>query len=109
MVFFMLLCVSRLVPQRHRTEHPLGKRIVRGRIRLMTIVLVHGNPETDALWDPFAEVLGRDDVVRLSPPGSAPRCPTDFRQPSSHTVTGSRTSSKASTDRSTSWATTSGE
>jgi pimeloyl-ACP methyl ester carboxylesterase len=35
----------------------------------MTVVLVHGNPETDAIWDPLVEVLGRDDVVRLSPPG----------------------------------------
>ncbi|HYO00414.1 MAG TPA: alpha/beta hydrolase [Mycobacterium sp.] len=35
----------------------------------MTVVLVHGNPETDAVWDPLVEVLGRDDVVRLSPPG----------------------------------------
>ena len=35
----------------------------------MTVVLVHGNPETDAVWDPVVEVLGRDDVVRLSPPG----------------------------------------
>ncbi|MBY0286867.1 MAG: alpha/beta hydrolase [Mycobacteriaceae bacterium] len=35
----------------------------------MTVVLVHGNPETDALWGPLVEVLGRDDVVRLSPPG----------------------------------------
>jgi pimeloyl-ACP methyl ester carboxylesterase len=35
----------------------------------MTVVLVHGNPETDAVWDPLVELLGRDDVVRLSPPG----------------------------------------
>ncbi len=35
----------------------------------MTVVLVHGNPETDAVWDPLVEVLGRDDVVRVSPPG----------------------------------------
>jgi pimeloyl-ACP methyl ester carboxylesterase len=35
----------------------------------MTVVLVHGNPETDAVWDPLVERLGRDDVVRLSPPG----------------------------------------
>ena len=35
----------------------------------MTIVLVHGNPETDALWGPLVDALGRTDVVRLSPPG----------------------------------------
>ena len=32
-------------------------------------VLVHGNPETDAVWDPLLAELGRDDVVCLSPPG----------------------------------------
>lgn len=35
----------------------------------MTVVLVHGNPETDAVWDPLVEALDRDDVIRLSPPG----------------------------------------
>ena len=35
----------------------------------MTVVLVHGNPETDAVWGPLADALRRDDVVRLSPPG----------------------------------------
>ncbi|MCV7280970.1 alpha/beta hydrolase [Mycolicibacterium flavescens] len=35
----------------------------------MTIVLVHGVPETDAIWDALVDALGRDDVVRLSPPG----------------------------------------
>lgn len=35
----------------------------------MAIVLVHGNPETDALWDPLVTALGREDVIRLSPPG----------------------------------------
>jgi pimeloyl-ACP methyl ester carboxylesterase len=35
----------------------------------MTVVLVHGNPEADAIWDPLVEVLGREDVIRLSPPG----------------------------------------
>ena len=35
----------------------------------VTVVLVHGNPETEAVWGPLVEELGRDDVVRLSPPG----------------------------------------
>jgi pimeloyl-ACP methyl ester carboxylesterase len=35
----------------------------------MTVVLVHGNPETDAIWDPLVDALERKDVVRLSPPG----------------------------------------
>ena len=34
----------------------------------MTVVLVHGNPETDAVWDPLVDALGRHDVIRLSPP-----------------------------------------
>ncbi|WP_197377031.1 alpha/beta fold hydrolase [Mycolicibacterium baixiangningiae] len=44
----------------------------------MTVVLVHGNPETDALWDPLVDVLGRDDVVRLSPPGFGAPLPDGF-------------------------------
>ncbi|GAA1174778.1 alpha/beta fold hydrolase [Pseudonocardia alaniniphila] len=38
----------------------------------MTVVLVHGNPETEAIWDLLSERLaarGRTDQVRLSPPG----------------------------------------
>ena len=31
-------------------------------------VLVHGNPETPALWDPLVDSLERD-VIRLAPPG----------------------------------------
>jgi pimeloyl-ACP methyl ester carboxylesterase len=44
----------------------------------MTVVLVHGNPETDAIWDSLVEVLGRDDVVRLSPPGFGAPLPADW-------------------------------
>ena len=38
----------------------------------MTKALVHGNPETEAIWWPLAEALrarGVDDLVLLSPPG----------------------------------------
>jgi pimeloyl-ACP methyl ester carboxylesterase len=35
----------------------------------VTVVLVHGSPETSAVWDSLVAALGRDDVVRLSPPG----------------------------------------
>jgi pimeloyl-ACP methyl ester carboxylesterase len=38
----------------------------------MTVVLVHGNPETAAVWDPLVEALvaaGHNEPVRLSPPG----------------------------------------
>ena len=38
----------------------------------MTVVLVHGNPETPAVWDLLVEqlaALGEPEPVRLSPPG----------------------------------------
>jgi pimeloyl-ACP methyl ester carboxylesterase len=38
----------------------------------MTVVLVHGNPETPAVWDLLVErltALGIDEPVRLAPPG----------------------------------------
>ena len=44
----------------------------------MTIVLVHGNPETDAIWGPLRAELGRSDVVALSPPGFGARVPAGF-------------------------------
>jgi pimeloyl-ACP methyl ester carboxylesterase len=44
----------------------------------MAIVLVHGNPETDAIWGPLRAELGRDDVVTLSPPGFGAPVPAGF-------------------------------
>jgi pimeloyl-ACP methyl ester carboxylesterase len=44
----------------------------------VTLALVHGNPETEALWGPLVDALGRDDVVRLSPPGFGSPLPDDF-------------------------------
>ncbi|KUI37827.1 alpha/beta hydrolase [Mycobacterium sp. IS-1590] len=44
----------------------------------MTVVLVHGIPETDAIWGPLVDALGRDDVVRLSPPGFGAPVPDGF-------------------------------
>jgi pimeloyl-ACP methyl ester carboxylesterase len=44
----------------------------------MTVVLVHGNPETDTIWGPLVDALGRDDVVRMSPPGFGAPLPDDF-------------------------------
>jgi pimeloyl-ACP methyl ester carboxylesterase len=44
----------------------------------MTVVLVHGNPETAKLWDPLRAELGRDDVVALSPPGFGAPVPDDW-------------------------------
>jgi len=44
----------------------------------MTVVLVHGNPETEAIWGPLVAALGRDDVVTLSPPGFGAPLPDGF-------------------------------
>lgn len=44
----------------------------------MTTVLVHGVPETDVVWRPMLEELGRDDVVPLSPPGFGAPVPERF-------------------------------
>ena len=44
----------------------------------MTIVLVHGNPETEAIWDDFVPHLRNDYVVRLSPPGFGCAIPSGF-------------------------------
>jgi pimeloyl-ACP methyl ester carboxylesterase len=44
----------------------------------MTVVLVHGNPETEAIWGPLVDALGREDVVLLSPPGFGAPLPDSF-------------------------------
>src|ERR1700747_2164620 len=44
----------------------------------MTVVLVHGNPETEAIWGPLVDALGRKDVVCLSPPGFGAPLADDF-------------------------------
>ena len=44
----------------------------------MTVVFVHGNPETPAIWTALIAELGRDDVVCLSPPGFGAPLPDGF-------------------------------
>jgi pimeloyl-ACP methyl ester carboxylesterase len=44
----------------------------------VTVVVVHGVPETDAVWQPLRNALGRDDVVALSPPGFGAPVPEGF-------------------------------
>jgi pimeloyl-ACP methyl ester carboxylesterase len=44
----------------------------------MPLVLVHGVPETAAIWDPLRAALGRDDVIALSPPGFGAPVPEGF-------------------------------
>ena len=44
----------------------------------MTIVLVHGNPETEAIWDDLVPHLRNHDVGRLSPPGFGSAIPSGF-------------------------------
>jgi pimeloyl-ACP methyl ester carboxylesterase len=42
------------------------------------VVLVHGNPETAAIWQPLCAVLDRTDVDTLSPPGFGAPVPDEF-------------------------------
>lgn len=44
----------------------------------MTVVFVHGNPETNAIWGPLIDALERDDVLTLSPPGFGAPLPDGF-------------------------------
>lgn len=44
----------------------------------MTVVFVHGVPETEAVWGPLLDALGRDDVATLSPPGFGAPVPDGF-------------------------------
>ena len=44
----------------------------------MTAVLVHGNPETPAIWGPLLERLGRDDVATPQLPGFGVPAPAGF-------------------------------
>ena len=44
----------------------------------MSVVLVHGNPETTAVWDPLRAALDRHDVVCLSPPGFGAPLPNSW-------------------------------
>ncbi len=44
----------------------------------MPAVLVHGNPESAAIWDSLRSHLQREDVVALSPPGFGAPVPEDF-------------------------------
>lgn len=42
------------------------------------LVLVHGNPETSAIWGPLLRQLGRSDAICLSPPGFGAPLPDGF-------------------------------
>lgn len=44
----------------------------------MTIVLVHGVPESAAIWDEMIAQMQRNDVVALSPPGFGAPVPDGF-------------------------------
>lgn len=50
------------------------------------LVLVHGNPETAAVWSSFIGELDRGDAIALSPPGFGAPAPSGFEA----TVTGYR-------------------
>jgi pimeloyl-ACP methyl ester carboxylesterase len=67
-----------------RSDHAMGppnslaSRLRHATMASMTVALVHGNPETEAIWEPLVDALGRDDVVRLSPPGFGAPLPDGF-------------------------------
>lgn len=44
----------------------------------MPAVLVHGNPESAAIWDELLPYLGRTDVITLAPPGYGGPVPDGF-------------------------------
>ena len=44
----------------------------------MAIVLVHGNPETEAVWDDLVPHLRDQNIIRLSPPGFGSAIPPGF-------------------------------
>jgi pimeloyl-ACP methyl ester carboxylesterase len=44
----------------------------------MPAVLVHGVPETPAVWDPLRSFLRRPDVLSLRLPGFGQRAPSGF-------------------------------
>ena len=44
----------------------------------MPLVLVHGNPETAAIWDELIPHLNADSVLTLSPPGFGAPLPNNF-------------------------------
>lgn len=72
----------------------------------MTVVLVHGNPETNAIWGPLVDALGREDVVQLSPPGFGAPLPDDFSATYLAYRDWLEDDSRVSTERSTSSGTT---
>src|SRR5207302_4709248 len=45
---------------------------------VVPVVLVHGNPETAAIWSDLRSHLGTSDVVALSPPGFGAPVPDGF-------------------------------
>lgn len=45
----------------------------------MPAVLIHGNPESDAIWDLLIPKLNRMDIIKLSPPGFGSPVPEDWK------------------------------
>jgi pimeloyl-ACP methyl ester carboxylesterase len=67
-----------VVPRRYiyvRTYTQVRKRAM---MTSTPLVLVHGNPENDAVWGPLLVELGRDNAFTLSPPGFGVPASTTF-------------------------------
>jgi pimeloyl-ACP methyl ester carboxylesterase len=56
--------------QDHRSR---GNQASRARLATMTIVFVHGMPETSEIWSPLRGILDRDSVTVALPGFGAPR------------------------------------
>ena len=75
----------------------------------MPVVLVHGVPETPAVWDPLRSKLSRDDVVALQLPGFGCPRPEASERPKRTTPPGWWANSNAWSARSRStWSATTG-
>ena len=72
----------------------------------MTIVLVHGNPLTEAIWDDLVPHLRDDNVVRLSPPGFGSAIPPALTVLLTLIAIGLPANSRSWPNQSISWGTT---
>jgi pimeloyl-ACP methyl ester carboxylesterase len=73
------MCCKRTTPEAGTEASQIGPYATREYVAGMTsCVLVHGNPETPAVWDPLREHLDGDDVVALQLPGFGAPTPDRF-------------------------------
>ena len=59
-------------------DGPDSRSTAIGKTDAMTVVLLHGNPETPVIWEPLVAALGRADVVTPQLPGFGCPVPDGF-------------------------------